>query len=164
VGAPEYWLHLEARAGASFQQLDALLRAVWLECCGHFSVFRSGRFEVSKRTSIGAVLAETGASFEYDYDFGSTTSLRGTALGLRDGSLGRRAVRVLARNTPLPWTCGQCAGRADVLCPNCLDSDSCLFCSTHAAAHGCADEDVFMPVVNSPRMGACGYTGATADA
>jgi hypothetical protein len=160
-GAPEYWLHIEARASASFQQLDTLLRAVWLECCGHMSAFRVGRLEVSKRSSLGSLVGQRGA-FDYHYDFGSTTALKGKTLGFRQGGVVRPAVRVLARNAPLPWRCAECAAAAEVICPNCVDSNSCLFCSMHAPAHPCADDEMWMPIVNSPRMGVCGYTGAGA--
>ena len=36
---PEYWLHLQASAKSTFGDLDAVLRAIWLECCGHMSAF-----------------------------------------------------------------------------------------------------------------------------
>ncbi len=36
---PQYLLHLEAAAGATFSELDSLLRQTWLECCGHLSAF-----------------------------------------------------------------------------------------------------------------------------
>jgi hypothetical protein len=32
-------------------------------------------------------------------------------------------------------------------------------CSDHARDHACGEEESLMPVVNSPRMGVCGYTG-----
>ncbi len=159
AGAPEYWLHVEARAGATLQQLDALLRAEWLECCGHLSSFRVGRREVSKRTSLlGLAPAKT---FDYDYDFGSTTALRGKFIALRDGTPIRPAVRVLARNAPLPWRCAECEAAAVVLCPNCVDVEPSLFCSKHASGHPCNADEIWMPVVNSPRMGVCGYVGPT---
>jgi hypothetical protein len=100
-----------------------------------------------------------GVAFQYEYDFGSTTVLRGKVLGHREGSLGRNAVRVLARNTPLTLTCASCDAPATLVCPFCIGSGPCLFCKTHAPQHPCAEEDVFMPTVNSPRMGVCGYTG-----
>lgn len=37
--APDYWLHLQAPANCTFGDLDGLLRAIWLECCGHLSAF-----------------------------------------------------------------------------------------------------------------------------
>src|SRR5262245_6388793 len=35
-----YWLDVEIKADAKLAALDAFLRRVWLECCGHLSVFR----------------------------------------------------------------------------------------------------------------------------
>ncbi len=157
-GAPAYWLHVEGRDSASLEQLDSLLREVWLECCGHMSAFRLGGTELSKRSPLGS-LQRKGVAFQYEYDFGSTTALRGKVLGYREGSLGRNVLRVLARNTPLKLTCASCDAPATLVCPFCIDSDPCLFCKTHAPQHACAEEDVFMPTVNSPRMGVCGYMG-----
>ena len=37
-----FWLHLEMRGGATLEDLDRYLRAIWLECCGHLSEFTSG--------------------------------------------------------------------------------------------------------------------------
>ncbi len=157
-GAPEYWLYVEGRETASLQQLDSLLRRVWLECCGHMSAFRRARTEISKRSSLASFQGK-GLAFQYEYDFGSTTSLRGKVLGHREGSLGRNALRVLARNTPLELACESCSAPATLVCPFCLGTGPALFCTTHAPQHSCHEEDVWMPTVNSPRMGVCGYTG-----
>lgn len=45
---PEYWLHLEAPAASKLEDLDAFLRNIWLECCGHLSAFTIGstRYEM----------------------------------------------------------------------------------------------------------------------
>jgi hypothetical protein len=158
-GMPEYWLHVEGRETASLQQLDSLLRRVWLECCGHMSAFRVGRSELSKRTPLSALPAK-GVAFQYEYDFGSTTALKGRVFGFREGSIGRSVVRLLARNTPPTLTCTACEAPATLVCPYCIYSEPCwLFCKTHAPQHPCAKDEVFMPTVNSPRMGVCGYTG-----
>jgi hypothetical protein len=156
-GDPRYWLYVEARAEATLQQLDALLRRVWLECCGHMSAFRTGQREPAMRSKIGVALGDKGQVFLYEYDFGSTTALRGRVLGTRQGSLGRTAVRLLARNDPLPWSCEECTQPASVVCPFCSESSPCVLCDEHAEQHPCAEEDVYLPVVNSPRMGVCGY-------
>ena len=55
--------------------------------------------------------------------------------------------------------CGESEAPATVVCPYCNDSDDRLFCDTHADAHENANEEIYLPVVNSPRMGVCGYTG-----
>lgn len=155
-----YWLLLEAKADATLEQLDALLRRVWLECCGHMSTFYvERRTELSKRSKLGVTLSSKGLKFRYEYDFGSTTSLTGQVLATRQGSPGRSAVRLLARNDALIWPCGECGAAATTVCPFCLDEDGGLFCAAHAKEHPHAQEEVYLPVVNSPRMGVCGYTG-----
>lgn len=157
---PAYWLYVEGGESVPLEELDSLLRQVWLECCGHMSAFRLGRTELSERSTLGS-LRRKGVAFQYAYDFGSPTPLRAKVLGYREGSLGRNVLRVLARNTPLKLTCADCNAPGVLVCPYCLDSRPCLFCKVHAAQHPCAEDDegVFLPTVNSPRMGVCGYTG-----
>jgi hypothetical protein len=160
AGDPRYWLHVEARQDATLKQLDALLRHVWLECCDHMSTFRVGGGEPSIGSKLGAVFHSEGLRFEYEYDFGSTTALKGQVLATREGAPGRNAVRILARNTPPQWPCATCGAEAAVLCSFCAAEGDCFFCEKHAGAHPCAEDEAFLPVVNSPRMGVCGYTGA----
>lgn len=61
-----------------------------------------------------------------------------------------------------------CSAPATKLCALCLDRlEDTFFCKDHARAHvaGVHDEDeaALLPVVNSPRMGVCGYTGPQDD-
>jgi len=35
----EFWLDLEVRGSSTLKDLDAYLRHIWLECCGHLSRF-----------------------------------------------------------------------------------------------------------------------------
>ncbi|GIW34664.1 hypothetical protein [Meiothermus sp.] len=37
-----FWLDVEVRASASLRELDQFLRDIWLECCGHLSMFEIG--------------------------------------------------------------------------------------------------------------------------
>jgi hypothetical protein len=158
-GDPRYWLHLEARTSATLKQLDLLLRRTWLECCGHMSAFRTRTSELPMSTTAGSAFRRKGSRFAYEYDFGSTTSLTGQALRTRQGCLGRAPVRLLARNDALDWRCASCSRPAVIVCPFCIYEADCLFCETHAQEHPCSDEEVYLPVVNSPRMGICGYVG-----
>jgi hypothetical protein len=159
VGEPRYWLVIEAKADAQLRHVDALLRKLWLECCGHMSAFRLGRRELAMTTATATVFAHAASKVEYEYDFGSTTALTGELVGKRQGSIGRASVRLLARNEALVWPCGDCKAAATVVCPYCIDSDDGLFCDAHADVHEHAGEEVYLPVVNSPRMGVCAYTG-----
>ena len=93
---PLYWIDFEAKAEAKLEAIDAFLRRVWLECCGHLSVFRidvvdyfsrgyefglTGGFggeaiERSMNVKLRDAMPFSGRGFEYEYDFGSTTGLQ----------------------------------------------------------------------------------------
>ncbi len=156
---PRYWLLLEVRTNARLEKLDALLREVWLECCGHMSAFRMGREEVSMGSEVGVLARADRQPLHYEYDFGSTTALRAKVVSTRRGALGRAAVRVLARNDAPMWDCVKCSKPATLICPFCVERGPHVLCAAHALEHEHADEGVYLPVVNSPRMGVCGYTG-----
>jgi hypothetical protein len=79
--------------------------------------------------------------------------------GSREGSIGRAATRLLARNDSLDWRCAECDQAAVVVCPYCVYYGESVFCERHGQLHEHAEEEVYLPVVNSPRMGVCGYTG-----
>jgi hypothetical protein len=123
------------------------------------SAFRVGRRKLAMTTAISIAFAGAASKVEYEYDFGSTTALTGELVDKRHGSIGGESVRLLARNEPLLWPCAECEAPATLVCPFCIDSGDALFCDAHADAHEHADEEVYLPVVNSPRMGVCGYTG-----
>ena len=154
---PRYWIYLEMRAESKLRLLDAFLRQLWLECCGHMSAFVIGEREVAMSVAAGAVLGTDGATFHYEYDFGDTTDLDGKVSMKRRGAIGRDPVRLLARNDALAWSCATCGKPATVVCPFCQEDGT--FCDAHAAAHEHASEEAYLPVVNSPRMGVCGYVG-----
>ena len=169
---PFYWLDLEAKVNAQFSDLDRFLRRTWLECCGHCSAFVIGptRYTVastgpfrrdgerSLRVRLDEVLGAMKTWFRYEYDFGSTTELRLRVRGSRLGVAGRQPVRLLARNEPPAWACHVCGAPATVLCSYCADERDPMLCDQHVKGHRCGDE-ALLPVVNSPRMGVCGYTG-----
>jgi hypothetical protein len=105
-------------------------------------------------------LPVSGEGFEYEYDFGSTTSLDLEVTGERSGRSGRSAVRLLARNAPPISACAVCGEPATLVCAFCLQESADAFvCTKHRRQHQCGEEEAFLPVVNSPRMGVCGYTG-----
>lgn len=159
TGERRYWLIIEAKADAQLAAIDELLRQLWLECCGHMSAFRRGRRELPMTFSTSRAFAGGAGKLDYDYDFGSTTTLVGELVGQRQGSIGQASVRLLARNEAIPWSCQECEAAATLVCPYCDDGDGGFFCDAHAEDHEHADEEVYLPVVNSPRMGVCGYTG-----
>ena len=152
-----YWLFVDVPVTSALSVLDTFLRNVWLECCGHMSAFMpvgfyDGEFAMSKK--IGYF--EPGTVLQYDYDFGSTTTLYITFVREIYRPKQRSAVRVLARNEPYEFSCCRCGKPAawiDVeTWPNEFYCEKCI-------AENHLEEDILLPVVNSPRMGVCAYTG-----
>ncbi len=161
AGARMYWLDIAARREAKLQELDNLLRCVWLECCGHMSEFSDSRHEtVSLKARIDEHLAVTGSRLGYVYDFGSSTELVVTHLGVVDAAAVKGA-RVVVRNEAPVWPCDHCGEPATMICAQCSNSGEGFCCHKHASEHECGEE-MLLPVVNSPRMGVCGYTGGEA--
>lgn len=184
----EHWIHIETAAESKFADLDSYLRDLWLECCGHMSAFRlpkpkpaaavtknfnlmlleqafrmfdnfEDEFEQEQQL-MGAKLGsrlKVGDAFDYDYDFGSTTELKLKVVAKRDGTLKPGKVRLLARNLPPDIRCG-CGKPAVNVCTQCLWDRAGWLCKACSRKHKCGDE-MFLPVVNSPRVGVCGYVG-----
>jgi hypothetical protein len=182
-GLPQYWLHLEARADAPLGALDDFLRRTWLECCDHMSEFRiqNKSYSVSEEgyrvlgagedldeeaedapsdmdVALGDVLRPR-MKFFHDYDFGTTTRLVLRVISVRDGDAKGGPIRLLARNDPPMIPCESCGKPATQVCTECLCQGGGWLCAPCAGKHDCAEE-MFLPVVNSPRVGMCGYTGA----
>jgi hypothetical protein len=152
-----FWLDVAVPFDAKLEQLDDLLRKVWLECCGHMSGFFEGRYdEISMNRHMTEVFGSVGDTVGYQYDFGSTTELTIRLAGITHASSGKPAVA--ARNEAPVWPCEECGRAAASICSECAWQGGGFCCAEHAPDHGCGDE-VLLPVVNSPRMGVCGYTG-----
>lgn len=160
LNSSAYWLHLQVDANASFKTLDGFLRDIWLECCGHMSMFRAGRQQIGMGRKLGSLL-QPGMEIEYDYDMGATTTLRITVLAEYPGLVaGKKPVEILARNRPPEIACDECGENPAVwICPECNWEGGGWLCKSCAADHECGDEEYFLPVANSPRAGVCGYTG-----
>jgi len=48
-----YWLYLDISMTSTLKSLDAFLREIWLECCGHMSAFYSRDYgEIGKSNRI----------------------------------------------------------------------------------------------------------------
>jgi hypothetical protein len=168
----DYWLYVEMPSTATLRDLDQFLRDTWLECCGHLSAFKIAGTQYSVETAeeagdpwfappwperkmdvpVGKVL-RPGLTFTHEYDFGSTTNLTLRVVGEREGKAPMETVRLLARNEPPQILCERCkkkqAAWVDVFngyvwyCNECIENT----------------EEGVLPVVNSPRVGVCGYTG-----
>ena len=102
---------------------------------------------------------------QYEYDFGSTTTLQLTVV--EEFAITADAPLVLlSRNERPEMPCQVCGQQpATQLCSVCEDEN--YFCDACAKKHAkkCPDFDDYaaMRVVNSPRMGVCAYEGGSID-
>jgi hypothetical protein len=160
----DFWLHLEMNGQATLGDLDHYLRAIWLECCGHLSRFSVGGWagdEIPMRTRIERVF-QPGVELTHIYDFGTSSETLVKAVAARKGKpLTRHPIALMARNDQPEASCKVCGQPATVLCMECvyeLDEPGFL-CDRHAEEHPHEDYGEPVPLVNSPRVGMCGYTG-----
>lgn len=152
-----FWLYADAPVTASLSSVDAFLREIWLECCGHMSgFFGAGRSEIGKSRKLGAF--SIGDKLRHEYDFGTTTETMITIMAESSRKKQKEAVRLLARNVPPVCLCSVCGAPATVLCTECMyDSDNPFLCHSCGEKH--EHDEMLLPVANSPRMGECGYGG-----
>ncbi len=167
--ATAYWMHLAAPAKTSLGVVDAFLRQIWVECCDHLSAFTiegrrysSAPMDELEESEMAVQLKRVlrpGMVFSYQYDFGSTTELRLKVLGLRGRGMPQASVELLARNNPPAILCDRCGTQpATEICIECACRNEGWLCASCAEAHECSGE-MRLPVVNSPRVGVCAYTG-----
>jgi hypothetical protein len=157
-----YFLDLEVRGSSRLEALDRYLRAIWLECCGHLSDFCSAdwRVKVPKSRNISDVFAPD-VELTHHYDFGTTSVTVVKCVGARRGQpLSPHPIFLMARNMPPEIDCDECAKPATHLCQECEGEygNPGWLCEKHARKHSHGFDEM-LPIVNSPRMGMCGYDG-----
>ncbi len=157
-GNYHYWMYLLMPEHAKLKDLDKFLRKTWLECCGHLSQFRVGRNITFPMGREIADMLLPSMELLYDYDFGSTTTLKVSVVSVGGGSTGKRKVELVASNNAPKPTCELCGDAATFICPQCAYEESGWLCEKCLEKHDCG-LGAFLPVVNSPRTGVCGYTG-----
>ncbi|MHB0801988.1 hypothetical protein PVK73_20770 [Bacillus thuringiensis] len=171
----DYWLYIQAKDTVTLEDLDAFLRDIWLECCGHLSAFIidevvynsyvdsemtdmfSDSAEHMLNYRLKDLISET-TVFRHDYDFGSTTSLKLTVVEKYKGIETINKITLLARNIQ-QYECAQCGNTACYIFHDYESETFEPFCEGCAKYYEKNEDDVFI-IVNSPRMGVCGYTGS----
>ena len=159
-----FWLDVEVRGSATLKDIDAYLRAIWLECCGHLSQFSVGGWqgtEIAKSRRVDAIF-QRAVELTHIYDFGTSSETRIKAISQRTGvPLSARPMVLMARNLMPEATCIACGQPATQLCMECLIEEqvSGTLCEQHAGTHPHEDYGELIALVNSPRLGMCGYTG-----
>ena len=165
----EYWMYLEVPANTILRRLDNFLRDTWVECCGHMSMFvidgkkyfsetdEYFKEDLSMHYILDKVLSQ-GKKFSYEYDFGSPTRLDLKVVDVREIKDSDSSVVILARNELPLLACNSCGKIAAYICRQCGGNNEGWVCEGCSSYHECGNE-MLLPVVNSPRVGVCGYTG-----
>ena len=148
---------------APLKELDRYLRAIWLECCGHLSRFDFEWWteEIPMQTRARDVL-RPGAELKHVYDFGTSSETEVEVVGRREGRpVTRHPIALMARNEPPEAACQTCGRPASWLCVECVyeHDEAGTLCEAHAKKHPHDAYGELVPLVNSPRVGACGYDG-----
>jgi len=163
-GQAPFWLDLEMRGSAKLKDLDDYLRAIWLECCGHMSQFSHGGWR-GREIAMSRRIEDTwsaGQELTHIYDFGTESVSLIKAIGHRTGKpVTSRPIVLLARNVVPEYTCQECQQPAAWLCMECVieeDKEGTL-CDQCAETHPHDNYGEPLPLVNSPRLGMCGYEG-----
>jgi hypothetical protein len=166
VAAGEMFLHLLVKGTAKMKVIDGFLRDIWLDCCGHLSAFRHNRTNIGIGMLVQDVCAPR-TKLQHHYDFGTTTVVELVAHKQYQLALNENII-LLSRNEPLKLMCAPCKKKpATTLCTVCNWDNYAFFCDACGEKHGATCDDfadyAAMPVVNSPRMGECGYEGGMID-
>ena len=160
----DFWLHLEMKADASLQSMDRYLRAIWLECCGHLSRFSVGGWRGSEipMSRKAQQVFKPDLEVTHIYDFGSSSETLIRAVDRRVGvPLSKHPIYLMARNNQPEAVCAECGEPATMLCMECMyeTDDIPTLCDAHAETHPHDEYGEPFPLVNSPRVGMCGYEG-----
>ena len=160
----DFWLHLEMNGRSTLQDLDRYLRAIWLECCGHLSQFSVGGWrgsEIPMNRKLESVVAP-GHEMTHIYDFGTSSETVIKTVAVRLGNpLTQHPITLMARNSLPDATCAECGAAATWYCADCVVTRGkwINLCAAHRSNH---DHDEYggpSPLINSPRLGMCGYDG-----
>lgn len=107
---------------------------------------------------LGSVL-KVGQKFSYEYDFGSTTYLNLRVVSEREGVVQEddAPVAILARNVLPNILCKVCGKPATQVVSGYFNVEENAYCNRCAKRN--KEYEMLLPIVNSPRVGVCGYTG-----
>lgn len=164
LNSKTFWLDLEVRGSAKLEKLDHYLREIWLECCGHLSHFAFDAWqgeELDMEKEMSSVF-KMNVPLTHLYDYGTTSTTLVSAVGKRRGNpTTRHPIALMARNLQPRMECMVCHEPASLLCEECLIEENVwgTLCEKHAQKHEHDNYGDPIGLVNSPRLGMCGYTG-----
>lgn len=170
-----YYLYLMVDGCVLLREMDQYLKDIWVECCGHLSKFVINGIKYERYPDdewgnsedmdieIDEVL-DVGMSFTYIYDYGSTTELELKVMEKYEPLFPDRGIRLIGRNLPVEYKCFYCNNLAKLHFYDVYSGKQgfvCEFCMKKMQTEN--KEVYFTDIINSPRVGVCGYNGPTDD-
>lgn len=160
--AKNFWLIVEVNKQAKLKELDDLIKDVWVECCGHLSLFGNYGNEIGKGRFVMDTL-NVGDKLNYIYDFGSSTELTIEALRQSNYQLSdKKKTELVARNYLPLSNCLKCGKQSAQVCTACASEEGLAFVCEKCGEkyhneENEKEEHYLLPLANSPRCGVCGY-------
>ncbi len=141
----------------TFKHIDKFLKNKWCECCNHMSILNvccltNDKFNCdSIKFNILISKYENADHFNYEYDMGTTTKITFKIIKKLDGIETNNNVELVYQNEVHKLKC-KCKKEALFIYEDALVCKECSLLIDE-------DEEIFTPIVNSPRIGLCGYVG-----
>jgi hypothetical protein len=173
VYVPGYCLYLLIDGTVLLSTLDKYLRDIWLECCGHLSLFEINGYlydrvpddveDYDMFYKLNEVLDENSV-FSYNYDFGTTSNLRLKVMQLFSQVYKEKGIHLVGRNIAPEAICEKCKKDADIYAADVYSNTCSYLCESCFEKEEQNAEELYAHVItNSPRMGLCGYDSSSAD-
>ena len=128
---------------STLTELDDFLREKWLECCYHLSEFKINNRKIGKKQTIEQMHFKTCNSkgaitpIQYDYDFGSTTTLFISIMPKHKKCIFDDRIFVLMENDPITFRCVECKKKATKIC----DPRNIKVCDKCSQEHECTSAE-----------------------
>jgi hypothetical protein len=167
-GGPFFITLLAPLNGFTFAHLDAFIRGVWFECCGHLSRFDTGfdfwdddgrSDEEFMKKSLKNI--QNFGTLGYEYDFGSTSYAEIKFLDIVEINQKLKSFKVLAYNHIPVKKCESCEKNAKFMVEDYETGETVFACSEHGPKDDEDNEVYAFELINNPRVGFCGDTPDT---
>ncbi len=117
--------------------------------------------DIAMSTKVSRIF-NPGVELTHIYDFGTSSKTLIKCVALRQGKpTTSHLIALMARNDPPEVHCVECERLASWLCMECLyeENEPGTLCDAHVETHPHEGYGEPVPLVNSPRVGMCGYSG-----
>ena len=152
-------MYLSSSPDANLMDIDTLLKDIWMGD-DHLSSFFIEGEEYTSYPDSSAMKVKVkqifrpGITFTYTYNFFSPTVLHLVIIERPPDHIPPKgSIRVVARNSRIPYDCDICGSKADFFCDECyLEGGTPLICKHCLPDHECSYEQIQV-IPNSPLFG-----------